>query len=200
MSPSSFRTEAPSKFSKIRIVESKNGIPVTHFEPYFRSIDNILNFIAMNATFEIKEVPNKHVAYLTHVGLMTQTQGYEKIMRWARPKGYMDLPDLVMTSMYLDSAKVTAPEKVRVNIGIVLPEPVKEESGIHYMELNPGRCVVGSFTLGFSEFEKAWVSIFVWINEQGYKVRDMPPFEFYYNDFRTHPEQKSIVDICVPIE
>ena len=200
MSPSAFRKEAPSKFSKIRILEGKNGTPVTQFEPYFRSIDNIIKFLKMNATIKIKEMPSKHVAYITHVGLLTQSEGYQKIMKWARPKGFMDLPDLVMTSMYLDSAKVTAPEKVRVNIGIVLPDAIAEEKGIHYMHLHAGKCAVGSFVLSLPDFEKAWVSMFVWVNEQGYQVRDLPPFELYYNDYREHPEKKCIVDICIPIQ
>lgn len=200
LSPTAFRKQAPSKFSKIRIVEGKNGTPVTAFEPYFRSITNILNFLKMNATIQVKEVPSKHVSYVTHVGLMNQTEGYNKIIQWARPKGFMDLPGLTMTGIYLDSAKVTAPEKIRVNIGIVLPEPVPEEKGIHYLHLNPGKCAVGSFELSMSEFEKAWVSMFVWVNEQGYQVRNLPPFELYYNDYREHPENKSIVDICVPIQ
>jgi len=154
----------------------------------------------MNTTIKVKEMPAKHLAYLAHVGLMTQDQGYQKLMKWAHPKGYMAQENLTMTSMYLDSAKVTAPEKIRVNIGVIIPEEIPGEQGIHYMNHNPGKCVVGSFVLSISEFEKAWVSMFVWVNEYGYKVRDMPPFELYYNDYREHPENKCIVDICIPIE
>ena len=199
-SPSDFRKEAPSKFSKIRIIESKNGTPAVTFEPYFRSISNILNFIKMNTTIEVKKIPATHIAYLAHVGLMTQDQGYQKLMKWARPKGYMAQENLTMTSMYLDSAKVTAPEKNRVNIGVIIPKEILGEQGIHYMNHKPGKCAVGSFVLAVSEFEKAWVAMFVWLNEHGYKVRDMPPFELYYNDYREHPENKCIVAICVPIE
>ncbi|GAB5401591.1 MAG: AraC family transcriptional regulator [Aureisphaera sp.] len=200
LSPSEFRKEAPSKYSKIRILESKNGTPLTAFEPYFRNIETILKFLKMNATIEIKGMPPKHIMYIAHVGLMTQSEGYQKIMKWAGPKGLMNTPDLVMTSMYLDSAKVTAPQKIRVNIGILVPEPMKEEQGIHYLHHQPEKCAVGSFQLQLHEFEQAWVSMFVWVNEQGYKVKNMPPFELYYNDYREHPENKCIVDICIPIE
>ena len=200
VAPSEFRKNAPSKYSKICITESKNGEVVTTFEPYFRSITNMLKYIEMNTTIEVKEISEMHVAYVAHVGLMTQDIGYHKIMQWARPRGHMDRSNLVMTSMYLDSAKTTSPDKVRVNIGVILDAPIEETAGVHYMKFKPGKCAVGSFKLNMHEFEKAWVSMFVWVNEQGYKVGDMPPFELYYNDYRTHPEGKCIVDICVPIQ
>lgn len=200
MSPSAFRREAPSKFSKIRKSHDKNGQVITEFEAYVCRIETYLNYITMNATVEVATVPAMQIAYLSHTGLGPEmATTFEKLTRWAELKGLMG-PDTQMLSVYHDSPKMVGPENVRVSAGIVLDTPLEAEGEIGMMQLEPGSCIKARFELGMGEFENAWVSMFVWMNEKGYRPSAQPPFEIYYNDAREHPQHKFIVDLFVPIE
>ncbi|NDV97575.1 GyrI-like domain-containing protein, partial [Dysgonomonas sp. 521] len=53
---------------------------------------------------------------------------------------------------------------------------------------------------GFADFEKAWNSMCNWFVESGYQQGDGCTYELYHNDYTTHPEQKHIVDICIPVK
>ena len=66
--------------------------------------------------------------------------------------------------------------------------------------IDSGKCIIGSFEIAPYEFEKSWTGLFVWMNENGYKKSSENPYEIYHNDFREHPENKFIVDLCIPIE
>lgn len=54
--------------------------------------------------------------------------------------------------------------------------------------------------LGFTEFEQAWNTMCHWFVESGYQQGDGCTYEMYHNDYKTHPEQKHIVDICIPVK
>lgn len=76
-----------------------------------------------------------------------------------------------------------------------------ETSGeVSISSIEAGKHIVGRFEIGMDEFEKSWTGLYVWMNEQGYKKADRAPFEIYHNNMHEHPEKKSIVDICIPIE
>ena len=66
--------------------------------------------------------------------------------------------------------------------------------------IEQGKIIVGHFVIEPIEFEKSWDSLFIWMNENGYKKADRYPFEIYRNNMNEHPEKKCIVDLCIPIE
>ena len=59
---------------------------------------------------------------------------------------------------------------------------------------------MGRFEIKGEDISRAWKNICVWIIENGYEFRDGDYFEIYHNDHKTHPEQKIILDICIPLE
>ena len=87
-----------------------------------------------------------------------------------------------------------------MSIGILLNTPFKAEGEITPISIKKGRSIVGRFEIIPDDFEKSWSSLFVWMNEQGYKKATENAFEIYHNDFRKHPENKCIVDFYIPIE
>lgn len=46
----------------------------------------------------------------------------------------------------------------------------------------------------------AGTELFIWLNKNGYKTTDRNCFEIYYNDPKTHPENKFILDMCIPVD
>lgn len=199
VSPSEFKKSNPNRFSKIRQLESKNGQPYPEYEKYICVINNLKNWITMNAKPEIREVSKMDLAYVSGIGPQNLQAAYEKLIRWARPKGLLHR-ETKMITVYHDSFKVTEAEKVRMSAGLLLKEPVKAEGEIALMTIDGGKFIVAGFEIGLNEFEKSWTALFLWMNENGYKKADRNPFELYHNDFNDHPEKKAIVDFYIPIE
>lgn len=199
VSPSEFRRQNPGRFSKIGQIESKNGQEILIFEKYICNINNLKNWIEMNAKIEIKEMPALALAYVTSIGHQGIADAYNMLVKWAKPNGLLENAEVKMLTIYHDSFKITAPEKVRMSACIVLSEPVKVNGEIGLTILEKGRFIVGSFEIRQDEFEKSWSSLFIWMGENGYTKADRDPFEIYRNDYRMHPENKFIIDLYIPV-
>lgn len=200
VNPTEFRKQNPNKFSKIRQLKSKNGQEYLDYEKYICIINNVKKWTKMNAKIEIKETPELTIAGVTHVGIIGIENAFEKLTKWAMPKGLLKNSEAKMGRVFYDSFKVTLPNKVRMVIFLTTNEPFETEGEINKLTINKGKCIVGRFEITPNEFEKSWTSLFIWMNENGYKKSVENPFEIYHNDFREHPENKFIVDLYIPIE
>ncbi|MDW3193983.1 MAG: AraC family transcriptional regulator [Cytophagales bacterium] len=196
-SPSAFRKDHPHRFSKIRQLESKNGQSYPDQEKYLRVIDKLKNWISMNAKIKVEEMPAMELAYVACTGPENMPAAYQKLIRWATPKGLIEGGKLV--TIYYDSYKVTESSKVRMSACLLLNQPTETDGEIGLTSIKSGKCIIGSFEIGMHEYEQSWTGLFVWMNENGYQKADREPFEIYHNDFNQHPEKKSIVDFCIPV-
>ena len=199
ISPTEFRRQNPNRLSKICQLESKNGQEYPDYDKYICIINNLKNWMKMNAKIEIKEMPKMDLAYVTSIGPQNLENAYGKLIRWATSQGLMSEQTKPVT-IYHDSFKVTEHDKVRMSAGLLLNKPVTTEGEIGLTTIEPGKFIVGSFEIDLNEFEKSWTGLFVWMNENGYKKADREPFEIYHNNFNEHPEKKAIVDFFIPIE
>ncbi|WP_303316456.1 AraC family transcriptional regulator [Flavivirga abyssicola] len=200
ISPSEFRKKNPNKFSKIRNAESKNGQENLISEKYICNINNHLNWIKMNANIEIKEIPELKFASITHFGVTGVEDVFNRLAKWANAKGLMKNPETKMARIFHDSFKITDPDKVRMSICLLTNTLFVAEEEIDAGIIKKSKCIVGHFEITPNDFEKSWSSLFIWMNENGYKKAEVSPFEVYHNDFREHPENKCIVDLHIPIE
>ncbi|MFI1771179.1 AraC family transcriptional regulator [Thalassobellus citreus] len=200
VSPSEFRKQSPSKFSKIRQVESKNGQENLVFEKYICNINNLKQWIEMNAKIEIKETPELKLVSITQIGVDGIEHTFERLKKWAIPKGFMNNPEAKLVRIFHDSFKITASNKVRMSIGLLTNELFNNEGEIILETIKKGKCIVARFEITPNNFETSWSSLFIWMNENGYKKASQNPFEIYHNDFRTHPKNICIVDFYIPIE
>lgn len=198
-SPSDFRKSNSNSFRKISQINSKKGKEKTGAEEYICNLTNLKEWIQMNATIEIKEMPKTDWAFVTHIGVEGLDAAYGKLLQWAIPKGLVG-NDLKMGRIYHDSFKITDPAKVRMSACILLQEPVQTNGEIGLVSIPKGKCIVGHFEIPPHEFGKSWQSLFIWMNENGYKKADQNPFEIMHNNYHEHPEKKCIVDLCIPIE
>lgn len=198
-SPSAFRQQGPSQFSKIGEIESKIGQVYKNLEAYFCDMNNLKNWIEMNAKIEIKEMPELKLAYVTSIGHQGIAGAYDTLVKWAKPNGILNLADTKMVTIYHDSFKITSQEKVRVSACVTLNKPFNAAAEVGLTAIEKGRCIVASAELELKDFGNAWKGLFVWMADNGYKKAERNPYEIYHNDYRTHPQQKSIVEFCIPI-
>ncbi|KAA5820416.1 AraC family transcriptional regulator [Algibacter amylolyticus] len=200
VNPTEFKKQNPNRHSKIRQLESKNGQEYPIYEKYICIIDNLKKWTEMNAKIEVKVTPELNLAGVTHVGVNGIENAFEKLTKWAIPKGLLKNPEAKMGRVFFDSFKFTAPDKVRMSIFLVTNESFETEGEINKLTISKGKCIIGRFEITPMEFEKSWTSLFIWMNENGYKKGIENPYEIYHNDYREHPENKFIVDLYIPIE
>ena len=200
LSPTEFKKQNPHRHSKIRQMDSKNGQAYPDYEKYICIINELKNWIKMNANFEVREMPQLNLVGLTHIGIYNVEQAFEKLIKWANSKNLMNDSNAKLGRIFYDSIKVTAPDKVRMSIFLVTDQPFETGGEITKLGIEKSRSIVGRFEISPDEFAKSWTGMFLWMNENGYKKSDLNPYEIYHNDYREHPENKFIVDLIIPIE
>lgn len=218
MSASEWRSEGQSSESKNRKTKRKNrqtsGKNRKDFDISSYYIDDqTLNLnwrIKMKdkqqIKVEVKEMPEFHVAYVRHIGpYKGDSQLFEglfdKLMRWAGPRGLLRFPDTKVLSVYHDDPKITDEEKLRTSACITIPRDTSVEGEIGKMTISGGAFAVASFEINTDEYEEAWDLLMGgWLPDSGYQPDDRLCYEMMLNNPKEHPEGKHIVDICVPVK
>lgn len=199
-SPSEFRKSTPDKFHTISQIHRKNGQVDTVFDQYICNIENLLNWSTMNLKIKVTDLPEMNLAAVMSLGIANVESSFNVLMDWAKEKQLLPREDLKMISVYHDSFKVTSADKVRIHACMLLDKPLEKQEGEVFPEtLEVGKFIVGSGELTLAEFEQSWVSLFLWMKENGYTTRKAFPFEIYHSNFKEHPEGKMVVDFCIPI-
>jgi AraC family transcriptional regulator len=153
----------------------------------------------MNAEIDVKQMPAIDVAYISHVGLFDQIgTAYKKLMLWAAFHGQYGRKTI---TCYHDNPEITDIDKLRQSACIEIAKPVKKSNRVNFTTIKEGNYAVGKFEIPFSEFEKAWQGVMVWVSEKGYIVdSEKVCYEIYHNNFKTHPNKKCEIEICVPVK
>jgi len=150
---------------------------------------------------EVKEAPALTVAYVRHVGPFQQMgQAFEKLMRWAGPRGLLRFPETQSLAIYHDNPEITETDKLRSDACITVPPDTNVEGEIGKMTVPGGLFAVARAEIAQSEFGEAWDALMSeWLPGSGYQPDDRMCYELYLNDPKTHPEGKFIIEIHEPV-
>lgn len=193
-------SKTESNFGK-ELTISSHYISASQFNQQWR-----IKMKNLNAEVEVKEMPEMTVAYVRHIGPYAGDEKlfeglFEKLMRWAGPRGLINFPETQLISIYHDDPEITDHMKLRTDICMTIPEDTKVDGEIGKMKLPGGKYAVAHFELGAEEFGEAWNAVMGgWLPESGYQCDDRLSFELYHNNYKDHPQMKHIVDICVPVK
>lgn len=194
ISPTEFKENQELKYSKI-------GKGQITYGQYLGSINNILKWMNMNAHIEVKEMPEINLAGIMHIGEPQEISNtYERLFKWVACKGISKANNFKALTIYHDNPRITDMKRLRQSACVTADMEFNAESDIVKMVIPKGNYAVGRFEIKPQLFQKAWDSMCVWVIENGHKFREGDYFEVYNNDYKTHPEQKFIVDICIPVE
>ena len=155
---------------------------------------------------EVKDMPDLNVAYIRHIGPYKGDSHlfeslFGKLFTWAGPRGLVQMPGTQVLTVYHDDPKVTAEDKQRISVCITVPEKTAVDGEIGQMKISGGRFAVAHFEITSSEYEHAWNAVYGgWLPESGYQPADGLCYELMHNDPNAHPQQKHIVDICIPVK
>ncbi len=194
MTPTSFKLEGKNTLSKI-------GIDPFSAEKYICSIDNLKKWIEMNAQITVKELREIKLAAIMHIGEFEKIGDmYQRLMEWGHKKGVLTTSNFKAITIYHDNPNITQFSKVRYSAGVTIDQDINAEGEIRPFTIQKDIYAVGKFEINVEEIPRAWKSMCMWVIEKGYEFRDGDYFEMYHNDHRTHPEQKFLLDICIPLE
>ncbi|HPS26243.1 MAG TPA: AraC family transcriptional regulator [Bacteroidales bacterium] len=162
---------------------------------------NHSNFVIMDTKIEIKEMPEINVVYCRHIGQFNQIgKSYEKLMKWAGPRGLLNFPKTKTITVYHDDPAITSIEQVRQSACITVENDVKVDGEIGKMKLEGGKYAVGHFEIDEKGFEKAWNTMCLWFTESGYQPGNGYPYELYYNSPDEDTKRRFVLDICIPVQ
>lgn len=206
MSAKEFRLQDKAIFIKDGIRYSKNCKPISNIGKNKQQINTQFcsvefnKIIIMNTKIEIKQMPELNLIYCRHMGAFNEIgQAYEKLFKWAEPRGLV-APTTKTVTVYHDDPAITSVEKVRQDASIIVEGDVKVEGEIGKSTVPGGKYAVGHFEIKETEFEEAWNTMCSWLTESGYQPGDGSTYELYHNEYSNHPEFRFIVDICIPVK
>ena len=194
VSPTRFKSEGKKLLSKI-------GIEPFSSEKYICSIDNIKQWIKMSAQITIKEFPELKLASISHIGEFDKAGNmFQRLIEWGHQKKVLNTTNFKAITIYHDNPNVTLASKLRFSTCVTISKNINVDGEIRQIGLKKGIYAVGHFEITTVEISKAWKSMCYWVIENDYEFRDGDYIEVYHNDHKTHPEQKFILDICIPLE
>jgi AraC family transcriptional regulator len=206
MSASQYRKIEFPLVVKDGVYYSKNGQPLSKKSQIYVSLNNefcavnLKQLVIMETNVIVKEMPEMQVIYCRHTGQFNEIhKAYGKLMQFAGPRDLIK-PDSHTITVYHDDPSVTEIEKVRQSACLVVENPVKTEGEIGQMTIPKGKFAVGHFEIKVTEFEEAWNTMCVWLTQSGYEPGEVNPYEYYYCDPENHPENKFVLDICIPVK
>ena len=168
---------------------------------YLRRVEQKTQIAMKKTNVEIREMPELSLVYCRHTGAFNQIgKAYEKLFRWAGPRGLLRFPETKGVTVFHDDPNVTEMQKLRQSACITVQGPVKTEGEFGTMTVPAGRYAVGRFEITETGFQDAWDSMCLWVSESGYQPADGFPYELYHNNHEEHPEKKHILDICIPVK
>lgn len=155
----------------------------------------------MEFKVEVKELPELLVAYVRHIGPFGQIpQAFDRLMRWAGPRGLVRFPDTKILAVYHDSPDITETDKLRSDACITVTEGTRVEGEVGLLRIPGGKFAVGHFEIAPDRFGDAWNALMgEWLPSSGWQPDDRMCYEVYLNEPRQHPQGKFIVDICEPV-
>jgi AraC family transcriptional regulator len=206
-SASEFRRGGRDAARKIRQVESKNGQAESKERkdfapppPYTPGISDTRRTM-MKFSVEVKQMPEWNVVYARHIGAYNKIGGaFERVFKWAGPRGLVRFPETKSLAVYHDSPEVTDPSKLRSDACLTVPPGTKVDGEIGTMKIPGGLFAVAHVEIEVTQFGEAWDKLIgEWMPKSGYQPDDRLCYEVYLNDPDAHPEKKWIVDICEPV-
>lgn len=185
----------------------KMGERNANSKQYFERLETVTEEILLTGKriykeVQVKELPKHCVAYSRHYGRFEDIGTvYERLFRWAGPRGLLQWPEMKAITLYHDDPKITDIDKLQQSACITIDPSVKVEGDIGKLFIEGGKYACAKFEITELDFTAAWTSLCAgWLPESGYEGDNRFPYELYHNDHTQHPEKKFIVDICIPVK
>lgn len=153
---------------------------------------------------EVREAPTRWLAYVRHIGPYAGDESlfgrlFGQVFSWAGPRGLLDRGADALT-IYHDDPEVTAPEKLRISVGILVPATTSVEGEVGLMEIPAGKYAVATCAIQPHQYTAAWDALLKgWFPSSGWQPDDRPCFELHLNDPADDPQGLHRVELWEPV-
>jgi AraC family transcriptional regulator len=150
---------------------------------------------------EIKELPALRVATVPHVGPYEHIpRAFERLSAIAGAAGLLAQPGISLMGLYHDDPDTTAPEKLRSDAALVVPETLLMPAGLIEARLSPGRYACTLFVGPYEQLGDVWTRLkHEWLTTSGHRGRNAASYERYFNTPGEVPAEQLRTELCLPI-
>lgn len=199
---------SPTYYRKQYSKNRKDSYKLSQYNEGVSKVEDKNKGAMVQGNVEILMVDNINVAYLRHIGTykdlaITFSELLEKLFKYAKDQNLTTFSKTKVLTVYHDNPEFAKEDQLRTSLCMTIPDKVvvEENSDIGSMIIPYGEYAVGHFDIFQNEYSGAWDFMYSeWLSNSGYQPRDSFAFEVYNNDPNTHPQNKHLVDIYLPIE
>lgn len=188
---------------QITIETSKNskiGKTTILFEDYLYNVEKIKEWMKIKAEIGVKHLPEITLAYVRHWGNpYTIHQAFDKLLAWCNNVNY-DLKDKSFFTLFHDNPNLTIDYKIQQSACVEISEQIKRSKKISTLSIPSRKYVIGKFQLVDEEFEMAWNSMVIWMNENNIHAIEGQRFERFLNNSLFDNSSNYQVEIGIPIK
>ncbi len=156
-------------------------------------------------SIEEKILQEMTIAYVRHTGSFAGNSRlfqslYKKLIR-SIPIEHLNYPESKDIIIYHDPIGITEKEKLRISVGITVPDNVNASGETGRLIITKGKYIICTFELKNEDYGKAWTHVFRYIiPKHGLQVADGYCFEMYNRNCYNKVNGTTTVSICVPIK
>ena len=162
-------------------------------------LDELFNDFELSQT-RVTQLAKLHVAFIRHVGPYEAVtdQLWQQLTDWAKSKG---LPiDMTFLGIAQDAPGLTAPERLRFDAGIVVPEEFSSAGPIGHQVLNAAEFAVTTHVGHYRTLPEAYATIVRRAARlKGYRVGGLPCIEFYRTTRVDADHEMNHTEIYIPV-
>lgn len=150
----------------------------------------------------ITDLPSHRVAFVADLEGYDKSKigaAWEKLCAWAGPLGLLQPPAMFMGISFDDPA-ITPKSRCRYYACIAVPENARPPRDIGLMTIPGGKHAVYRFDGSLDGIAGAYDDFYrLWLPGSGHEPEDRPCYETYYNLPEDDPEERIVMDICMPL-
>ncbi|MBK9576830.1 MAG: AraC family transcriptional regulator [Fibrobacteres bacterium] len=196
--------EDRKKSKKDRNQSQDSPMDFAHLEEAHPTRRFPMNAQQVEIQVEVRDAAARSFAYARHIGPYAGDAElfgrlFGKVFAWAGPRGLLG-PDASALTIYHDDPEVTAPEKLRISVGVTVPAGTAVEGEIGIMEIPAGKYAVATCAIHPDQYTAAWDAFLRgWFPASGWQPDERPCFELHLNDPATDPEGLHRVQLWEPV-
>jgi AraC family transcriptional regulator len=150
---------------------------------------------------EIRESSSRRVATVRHLGPYNQiSRAFARLGAIGGPAGLFRHPEAAMIALYHDDPETTAPEVLRSDAGVIVPDAVPLPPGLDEQRIPAGRFATVLHRGPYQLLGDVWARFLgEWLPASGHRIGAAPSFELYRNDPTMTPEQRLETEIWISL-
>ena len=164
-----------------------------------RRLEDLQSGCEISAT-RVQELGEIPVAFIRHVGPYETVDpaAWDRLLRWAARRDWGE-PRLLL-GVPQDAPGITAPDKLRFDAALRVPEPFEADGEVGFQVLSGGLFGITTHVGPYATLERAYRTAFERLNElRRYRVVGMPCVEVYHATRINPAYELNQTDLCIPV-